>query len=170
MGWTYHHHHPLLCGNRGFIYLLQSDWCPTLMSKDLSMDRFARAYFSIIQNSCILSTKAAWVVYSVVVLGFIALKCLSFIVFDIFLCHFYHSCDGSDAMIAYLEGNVFPSPVVLLLKSPLSLWSLSTMYLRSLVVSFVLLLVLMTLSESQVGPNEAQLLTECFIYRWCRRR
>lgn len=118
---------------------------------NLSMGRFVRTYVEIVRRSCVQSLKATWMVCSIVMLGFIAFKSVSFIAFDVLLCHVYQSCTGGSpqsTMIAYLECSVFLTPMALLVKSQPSLWSLLTMGLRSLVVSFALSSTLSSLTDS----------------------
>lgn len=122
----------------------------TRASEDyLTMDRFVRTYVEIVRRSCVQSLKATWLVCCVSMLGFVAFKSVSFIAFDLLLCHVYQSCGGPQSMmIDYLECSVFLTPIVLLLKSQPTLWSLLTMGLRSLVVSFALSSTLSSLTDS----------------------
>ena len=115
----------------------------------LTMDRFVRTYVEIVRRSCVQSLKATWLVCCVSMLGFVAFKSVSFIAFDLLLCHVYQLCGGPQSMmIDYLECSVFFTPIVLLLKSQPTLWSLLTMGLRSLVVSFALSSTLSSLTDS----------------------
>jgi hypothetical protein len=115
----------------------------------LTMDRFVMTSVEIVRRSCVQSLKMTWLVCCIVMLGFVAFKSVSFIAFDLLLCHIYQSCGGPQSMmIAYLECSMFLTPMVLLLKSQPTLWSLVTMGLRSLVVSFALSSTLSSLTDS----------------------